>query len=123
MAEDDPSEESQETKQERKRVPLPAGNGRGVLRRPRCPWGLRWSFCVTGALSCRGDWTVSAEIAAGLAAVLILQKIVALWRSVRVKDDNESEYAKTLRWLLGSGILLPASLTDLGLSYFHAVQF
>jgi hypothetical protein len=63
-----------------------------------------------------GAWSVSSAIAA------ILLQLVALWRSLQVKDDDEIEYGKSLRWFLLSAIVLLTSLALSALSFTQILK-
>jgi hypothetical protein len=56
-------------------------------------------------------------------ALAIVFQVVALWRSLQVKDDDEIEYRITLRWFLASAIVLLIGLTLSGLSFSHVIKF
>ncbi|HTX75992.1 MAG TPA: hypothetical protein VMD29_07295 [Terracidiphilus sp.] len=123
MAEDDLKDDSQEARREPARVPLPLGYRQGIITAITVLLGFSLVFLRYWGFELPGTWTVSAEIAAGLAAVSILMQMIALWRALQIRDDDEVEYAKTLRWFLSSAVLLLASLVVSGLSYFHVVRF
>jgi hypothetical protein len=76
-----------------------------------------WDFELPGA------WNVSSGIAAGLMVVSIIFQMNTLWRSLQLKDEQESEYNKTLRWFLASGVALLASLALAFLSFSHLIKF
>lgn len=123
MAGDDVTENSQEAVRERPRVPLPAGYRQGIITAITVLLGFSLVFLRYWGFELPGTWTLSAVMAAGLAAVSILLQMITLWRALQVKDDDESEYKKTLRWFLSSAVLLLASLVVSGLSYFRLVRF
>ncbi len=56
-------------------------------------------------------------------ALAIGFQVVALWRSLQVKDDDEIEYRITLRWFLTAAIVLMTGLTLSGLSFSHLIKF
>ncbi len=70
-----------------------------------------------------GEWTISSAIAAILMALSILLQFVALWRSLQIKDDDETEYGITLRWFLSSAVILLVSLAPAGLFITHIINF
>ena len=43
-------------------------------------------------------------------AISILLQFHSLWRSLQLKDDDETEYGCTLRWFLASILTILASL-------------
>ena len=76
-----------------------------------------WNFELAGT------WSSSSVIADILMALAIVFQVVALWRSLQVKDDDEIEYRITLRWFLASAIVLLIGLTLSGLSFSHVIKF
>ncbi len=112
MANDAPSNDPHS----RPRVPLPAGYRQGIITAITVLLGFSllfvryWDFELPGAW---GLWSIAAAV---LMALSILMQIVALWRSLQVKDDDETEYSRTLRWFLVSAITLLISIGTAGLS-------
>lgn len=49
--------------------------------------------------------------------VSILGQLVSLWRSLQLDDDEPMEYRKTLRWFLGSTVVLFIGVRLAALSY------
>ena len=76
-----------------------------------------WNFELAGT------WSASSVIADILMALAIVFQVIALWRSLQVKDDDEVEYRITLRWFLASAIVLMIGLTLSGLSFSHVIKF
>ncbi|HTV04504.1 MAG TPA: hypothetical protein VME86_03985 [Acidobacteriaceae bacterium] len=112
-----------EAQQEKRRTPLPLGYRQGIITAITVLLGFSVVFLRYWGFELPGTWTFSAGLAAGLAVVSILLQMYALWRALQIKDDDEGEYQKTLRWFLSSAMLLLASLVVSGLSYFHIVKF
>jgi uncharacterized membrane protein YidH (DUF202 family) len=64
-----------------------------------------WGFEATGRVT-------RLSVAAGLLLlVAILLEFYALWRSLQLEDDEESEYRMTLRWFMASVVVLLVSIT------------
>ncbi len=40
----------------------------------------------------------------------VVLQIVALFRSLRIEDDDETEYRKTVRWFIASALVLLVGL-------------
>jgi hypothetical protein len=57
-----------------------------------------------------GEWTIASVVAALLLTLAILLELVALWRSLRLEDDDETEYRITLRWFAVATAVLLLSL-------------
>src|SRR5271165_2012772 len=88
------------------RVPLPTGYRQGIITAITVLLGFSLLFFRYFDFELTGEWTVFSVIAAILMALSILLQFVALWRSLQVEDDDETEYSITLRWFLSSMILL-----------------
>lgn len=64
-----------------------------------------WGFEATGRVT-------RLSVAAGLLLLIaILFEFYALWRSLQLKDDDESEYRMTLGWFMASVAVLLVSIT------------
>lgn len=92
-------------------TPLPAGYRQGVVSAITVVIGFSllfmryWGFEATGRVT-------RLSVAAGLLLlVAILLEFFALWRSLQVEDDEESEYRMTLRWFMASVAVLMVSIT------------
>lgn len=107
----------------RQRVPLPAGYRPGIITAITVLLGFSLLFFRYFDFELPGDWTVSSTIAAILMALSILLQFVSLWRSLQVKDEDEAEYAITLRWFLSAAIMLLVSLAIAGLSITNVLKF
>ena len=114
MAEDNP------TTPPRQRVPIPIGYRQGIIT---ALLGFSLLFFRYFDFELPGEWTISSAIAAILMALSILLQFVALWRSLQIKDDDETEYGITLRWFLSSAVILLVSLALAGLSITHIINF
>jgi hypothetical protein len=101
------------------RVPLPAGYRQAIVTAITVLLGFSLLFLRYWNFELPGAWSASAIVASLLLAVAIILDIGALWRSLQVKDDDEVEYGKTLRWFLFSTILLLLSLLTSAAAYNH----
>jgi len=108
---------------ERPRVPLPQGYRPAVVTAITVVLGFSLLFLRYWNFELPGAWSPASVIAAILMALAIVFEIVSLWRSLQVKDDDEQEYAKTLRWFLAACILLLLSLLVSTMSYYHILNF
>ena len=104
---------------DRQRVPLPSGYRQAVVTAITVLLGFSLLFLRYWNFEAPGAWSVAAILASVLLAIAIVLQMVALWRSLQVKDDDELEYAITLRWLLGAIPLLLASLLISAIDYNH----
>jgi len=107
----------------RARIPLPAGYRQAVVTAITVLLGFSLLFLRYWNFEAPGAWSVASIVASLLLTLAILLEMVALWRSLQVKDDDEAEYTKTLRWLLAAAILLLVSLIISTAVYNHFFDF
>ena len=105
------------------RTPLPVGYRQGIITAITVLLGFSLLFVRYWDFELPGAWTVSSAIAAVLMALSIALQMVALWRSLQIKDDDEHEYAKTLRWFLSSAVVLLIAVALAWLSLSHFLKF
>jgi amino acid transporter len=90
--------------------PLPQGYRQGIITAITVMLGFTLAFLRFWGFEAPGDWTYKSVTAAiGLAVALILQ-LIALFRAVRLEDDDEAEYRITTRWFFASAAVLVVSL-------------
>ena len=90
--------------------PLPSGYRQGIITAITVMLGFTLAFLRFWGFEAPGDWTYKSVTAAmGLALALLLQ-MVALFRAVRLEDDEEAQYRITTRWFFASATMLVASL-------------
>jgi hypothetical protein len=92
------------------RVPLPHGYRQGVITAITVFLGFSLLFLRFWSFEAPGEWTISSFMAGILLMLAIILEIVALWRSLQIRDDDEFEYRRTLRWFMASIMLLLVSL-------------
>lgn len=116
-------EQSEEPRQKQQRTPLPIGYRQGIITAITVLLGFSLLFMRYWNFELPGTWTVSALLAALLMALSILLQMITLWRSLQVKDDDETEYGKTLRWFLSSAVTLMCGVILSFLSYSRILRF
>ncbi len=99
------------------RAPVPDGFRSGVITAITVVLGFSFLFLRSWAFELPGEWTPSSIVAALLLLLAIVLQLVALWRSLQLKDDAAAEYRLTLRWFLAAIIVLLVSLVTAALSY------
>jgi amino acid transporter len=110
---------SSQSEEPRKRAPLPAGYRQGIISAITVLLGFSLLFLRYYSFEAPGDWTIASTIAALLLALAILLELIALWRSLRIEDDDEPVYRITLLWFLASVGVLLASLLLATLATSH----
>ena len=88
------------------RRPLPNGYRQGIVSAITIFIGFSLAFLRFWAFEAPGEWTPRSILAAMILGIPIALEIYALFRSLRVADDDEDEYAKTMRWFVASVITM-----------------
>ena len=112
---------SEAPKEPRRRVPLPAGYRQGIISAITVLLGFSLLFVRYWNFEASGEWTVPSFVAALLLTLAIILELVALWRSLRLEDDDETEYRITLRWFAASTCVLLVSLLLAALTASHVL--
>jgi 4-amino-4-deoxy-L-arabinose transferase-like glycosyltransferase len=102
-----------------RRTPLPAGYRQGVISAITVLLGFSLLFLRYWNFEAEGEWTRSSVVSTGLLALAVAFQLIALWRSLQPRDDDEVVYAITLRWLLSSILALLAGVGLAGLIASH----
>ena len=90
--------------------PLPVGYRQGIITAISVLLGFSLAFWRFWGFESPGEWNLgSLLVAVSLVAAVVLQ-IVALFRSLRVEDDDVHEYRTTVRWLVASTVAMLACL-------------
>jgi hypothetical protein len=90
--------------------PLPNGFRQSIGNAITIFIGFSLTFLRGWAFESPGDWTPRAVAAAIVLTIPILMEIYALFRSLRLADDDVDEYAKTVRWFIASVIAMLAAI-------------
>ncbi len=104
-------------------MPLPVGYRQGVISAITVLLGFSLVFLRFWGFELPGEWNVSSTSSAILMGLATLGLCVTLWRSLRVEDDDVPVYNKTLRWFVGSTILLLIGLVLSALSHSEVIKF
>ena len=106
---DDPERQPMSTA-ERQHRPLPQGYRQGIITAITVLLGFSLAFFRFWGFEASGEWGVRSIIAAGTLVVAVLLQIVALFRSLRLEDDDPREYRKTVMWFTTSAVVLVIGL-------------
>ena len=101
------------------RVPLPSGYRQGVISAITVLLGFSLLFLRYWEFEAEGEWTRASILATVLLALAIVLELVALWRSLQPRDDDEAVYQITLRFFLASIVVLLAGVLLAGLIASH----
>ena len=95
---------------ERRRAPLPEGYRQGIITAITVLLGFSLAFFKFWTFEAPGEWTGRSVAATVTIVVAVALQIVALFRSLRLEDDSEAEYRKTVRWFVASAVVLLVGL-------------
>jgi hypothetical protein len=102
------------------RIPLPAGYRQGVISAITVLLGFSLLFLRYWDFEAEGEWTRASIVSSGLITIAVAFELVALWRALQPRDDDEAVYAITLRWFMASIVALLAGVALSGLIASHA---
>jgi hypothetical protein len=85
---------------------VPSGYRQGVITAITVLLGFSLSFWRFWGLETPGRWTLRSLLPAAALVAAVSMQIVALFRSLRVEDDEVDEYRKTVRWFVASALAL-----------------
>jgi hypothetical protein len=94
----------------RQRTPLPEGYRQGLITAITVLLGFSLAFFKFWSFEAPGEWTARSVAATSTIVVAVGLQIVALFRSLRLEDDSETEYRKTVRWFVASAVVLLGGL-------------
>lgn len=92
------------------RRPVPPGYRQGIITAITVLLGFSLAFLRFWGLEASGAWTVRSVLSTATLVLAVVLQIVALYRSLRIEDDDEPEYRKTVRWLVVSAAVMVLAL-------------
>jgi magnesium-transporting ATPase (P-type) len=90
----------------RQRTPLPQGYREGIITAITVLLGFSLTFFRFWGFEAEGQWSFRSIFAAAILTLAVLMQIVALFRALRIADDDEIEYGKTVGWFVASAVVL-----------------
>jgi len=90
----------------KQRKPLPSGYHQGIVTAVTIFIGFSLAFLRFWAFEAPGEWTPRSITAAVILGIPIALETYTLLRALRVADDDEDEYAITVRWFIASVITM-----------------
>ena len=90
--------------------PLPEGYRQGIITAITVLLGFTLAFFRFWGFEASGEWTIRSIIAASTLVAAVALQIVALYRSLRLEDDDREEYRKTVIWFVASAVVLLVGL-------------
>ena len=94
------------------------GYRQGIITAITVFLGFSFAFLHYWVFEAPGSWTTRSVIVAAALTIAVLLEIYALFRALRLADDTEREYGKTVIWFIGSAgtLLLGLLLAAMALS-------
>jgi hypothetical protein len=89
---------------------IPAGFRQGLITAITVLLGFSLAFLRFWGFEAPGHWTWHSIAPACIALASIALQLVALFRALRLADDDAREYALTVRWFLASAVAMVAAL-------------
>jgi hypothetical protein len=96
---------------------LPIGYRQGVISAITVILGFDLLFLRFWGFELETEWDASTYGSVIVISISILGQLISLWRSLQIEDDDPVEYRKTLRWFLGSTVVLFIGVGLAALSY------
>ncbi|MET0918776.1 MAG: hypothetical protein ABWY07_10195 [Burkholderiales bacterium] len=96
---------------------VPDGYRQGLITAITVLLGFSLSFLRFWGFEAPGQWTLRSVISTGTTMAAIVLQLIALFRSLRLEDQDAIEYQRTVRWFIGSAIALLLGLI------FSVVEF
>jgi hypothetical protein len=90
--------------------PCPRVFRTGIITAITVLLGFSLTFFRFWGFEASGQWTVRSVVSTAAVVVAIVLQVIALFRSLRLEDDEETEYRKTVRWFIASAIALVLGL-------------
>lgn len=99
--------------------PVPSGYRQGIITAITLFLGFSLAFLRFWVFEAPGQWSVRALIATVALLIAIVIEIYALFRALRLVDDERHEYEKTVTWFLASAVVLLLGLFFAALMSIH----
>ena len=111
MNEDDTANDLQLPVAEQHPHAVTDGYRQGLITAITVLLGFSLTFLRFWGFEAPGQWALPSIVSTGTSIVAIVMQLVALFRSLRLEDQNVIEYRKTVRWFISSAIALLLGLS------------
>src|SRR6267142_962957 len=85
---------------------IPQGDRAGIITAVTVLLGFSLTFLRFWGFEAPGKWTLRSVISSGILVLAVALQIFALFRSLRLEDDEVSEYRRTVAWFIASAVAL-----------------
>jgi NO-binding membrane sensor protein with MHYT domain len=90
--------------------PTPPEYRQGLITAITVLLGFSLAFLRFWGLEAAGQWTGRSLLSTLTLVLAVVLQIVALFRSLRIEDNDEREYRQTVRWFIGSAAVMLLAL-------------
>jgi len=95
---------------DRRPRPVPAGYRQGLITAITVLLGFSLAFLRFWGFEAPGQWALRSAVSTGTSLLAVGLQLVALFRALRLEDEDEKEYRKTVMWFIASAIALVLGL-------------
>ncbi|MFH0344171.1 MAG: hypothetical protein ACHBNF_19080 [Chromatiales bacterium] len=106
MGEDDKAKNLPTPIAERQPCAVPEGYRQGLITAITVLLGFSLTFLHFWGFEASGQWVLRSVISTGTSIVAVVLQLIALFRSLRLEDQDENEYRKTVMWFIASAVAL-----------------
>ena len=85
---------------------IPQGYRAGIITAITVLLGFSLTFLRFWGFEAPGKWTLRSVVSTGTLVVAVALQIFALFRSLRLEDDEVKEYRRTVAWFIASAVAL-----------------
>lgn len=89
---------------------LPEGYRQGIITAITVLLGFSLAFFRFWGFEVSGTWSIRSVVSTGATVIAVVLQIIALFRSLRLEDNDAMEYRKTVWWFIASIIALALGL-------------
>ena len=107
---------------ERQPHSLPHGYREGIITAITVLLGFSLAFLRFWGFETTGKWTVHSLISTTTLIVAVGLQILALFRALRLEDNDAKEYRKTVLWFIASAIVLLLGLLFATVEFSHIIE-
>jgi hypothetical protein len=90
---------------------LPQGYRAGLITAITVLLGFSLGFLRYWGLDAPGEWSALSVLPGAALFLGTLLQILTLYRALRLEDEAEDEYRKTVRWFIASALVLLVGVT------------
>ncbi len=85
---------------------VPDGYRQGLITAITVLLGFSLAFVRFWSFEAAGQWAAQSALSTGASLLAVVFQLVALIRALRIEDQYEGEYRKTVRWFIASAVAL-----------------